>query len=142
MPNSDHSLDGSDAFDSLGAFYTTVVTGRARPRVTWTAGNGGSLEVTTSTAPLTAKLWSATNPAARDFRLETFGKQWVATPLTPSRPNTWQVHVRRPEKGWTASFVEFTFDVGATKPLTVTTDVRVTPETMPFPAPSRTTPTQ
>ncbi len=142
VPNSDHSLDGSDAFDSLGAFYTTVVTGRARPRVTWTAGNGGSLEVTTSTAPLTAKLWSATNPAARDFRLETFGKQWVATPLTPSRPNTWQVHVRRPEKGWTASFVEFTFDVGATKPLTVTTDVRVTPETMPFPAPSRTTPTQ
>ena len=29
-----------------------------------------------------------------------------------------------PAKGWTAYFVEFTFDVGAKAPLKVTTDVR------------------
>ena len=40
-----------------------------------------------------------------------------------------------PAKGWTAYFAEFTFDVGAKAPLKVTTDVRVTPDTLPFPAP-------
>jgi PhoPQ-activated pathogenicity-related protein len=141
VPNSDHSLEQTDAFDSLGAFYTTVVTGRARPRVTWALQKDGAWRVTTTEAPTTARLWSATNAAARDFRMETFGKQWSHTPLTPVGPNTWQVTVATPAKGWTASFVEFTFDVGAKKPLTVTTDVRVTPETMPFASPALPPPT-
>ncbi len=74
-------------------------------------------------------------PEARDFRLETFGKQWASTPLTPIGPNTWEARVTTPAKGWTAYFVEFTFDVGAKAPLKITTDVRVTPDTLPFPAP-------
>ena len=71
------------------------------------------MRVTTSAAPASATLWSATNPNARDFRLETFGKQWTATPLTPIGPNTWEIRVPAPAKGWTAYFAEFTFDVGA-----------------------------
>ena len=31
VPNSDHSLDETDAFDSLGAFYTSVVNRHAAP---------------------------------------------------------------------------------------------------------------
>ena len=31
--------------------------------------------------------------------------------------------------GWTASFIELTFDVGATAPLKLTTDIAVTPDT-------------
>ena len=135
VPNSDHSLDETDAFDSLGAFYASVVTGTPRPKATWTVGAHGAVRVTTSTAPRSAKLWSATNPHARDFRLETFGKQWAATPLAPIGPNTWEIRVPAPTKGWTAYFVEFAFDVGAKTPLVVTTDVRVTPETLPFAAP-------
>ncbi len=42
VPNSDHSLDDTDAFDSLGAFYTSVVNGTPRPSVTWTVGHGRS----------------------------------------------------------------------------------------------------
>jgi hypothetical protein len=34
--------------------------------------------------------------------------------------------------GWTASFVELTFDVGAAFPLKLTTAVRVLPETLPY----------
>jgi PhoPQ-activated pathogenicity-related protein len=135
VPNSDHSLDETDAFDSLGAFYASVVTGTPRPKATWTFGTNATLRVTTSTAPRSARLWSATNPHARDFRLETFGKQWSATPLTPIGPNSWEIRVPAPTKGWTAYFVEFVFDVGAKTPLVVTTDVRVTPETLPFAAP-------
>ncbi len=136
IANSDHSLDETDAFDSLGAFYASVATATPRPRVTWTVGGNGALRVTASAAPTAAQLWSATNPHARDFRLETFGKQWVATPLTPVGPNTWEIRVPAPTKGWTAYFTEFAFDVGARRTLKVTTDIRVTPDTLPFAAPT------
>lgn len=136
VPNSDHSLEDTDSFDSLGAFYASVVSGTPRPTVSWSSQSSGALRVKTSAAPRTARLWSATNPNARDFRLETFGKQWTATPVTPVGPNTWEIATPAPARGWTASFVEFTFDVGARAPLTVTTDVRVTPEALPFHAPN------
>ena len=140
VPNSDHSLDETDAFDSLGAFYTSVVADTPRPKASWAIDRHGGLRAETSAAPRTARLWSATNPNARDFRLETFGKQWTATNLMPVGPNTWEVRVAAPTKGWTAYFVEFTFDVGAKTPLVITTDVRVTPETLPFAAPKRSPP--
>lgn len=135
VPNSDHSLDETDALDSLAAFYTSVARGTPRPKATWTTGANGVMRVQTSAAPTSAVLWSATNPHARDFRLETLGKQWTATPLTAAGPNTWEVRVPTPSKGWTAYFAEFAFDIGAKAPLKITTDVRVTPETLPFAAP-------
>jgi PhoPQ-activated pathogenicity-related protein len=135
IPNSDHSLDDTNAFDSLGAFYASVVSGRARPSLKWSRSADGTLSVTASTAPKTATLWTATNPSARDFRLETVGKIWQATRLQASGPNAYAASVAAPPQGWTASFAEFTFDVGASRPLTITTDVHVAPETLPFPAP-------
>jgi PhoPQ-activated pathogenicity-related protein len=135
IPNSDHSLDQTDAFDSLGAFYSTVVRGTPRPTVDCSRGSDGTLVARTSAAPVSATLWSATNPNARDFRMETFGKEWTATPLTPVQPNRWRVETPAPGKGWTARFIEFTFDVGAKTPLKITTEVVVLPETLPFPAP-------
>jgi hypothetical protein len=36
------------------------------------------------------------------------------------------------QPGWTASFIELTYDVGAAFPLKVTTAVRVTPNELPF----------
>lgn len=138
VPNSDHSLDETDALDSLAAFYTSVARGTPRPKATWTVGANGAMRVRTSVAPASAVLWSATNPNARDFRLETFGKQWTATPLTATGPNTWEVRVPTPSKGWTAYFAEFAFDIDAKAPLKITTEVRVTPETLPFAAPKST----
>jgi hypothetical protein len=40
--------------------------------------------------------------------------------------------LEKPERGWTASFVELSFDVGAPYPLKMTTAVRVTPDTCPY----------
>ena len=37
-----------------------------------------------------------------------------------------------PERGWTAWVLELTYDVGASKPLKLTTDVVVTPDVLPF----------
>jgi len=40
--------------------------------------------------------------------------------------------IETPEKGWTAYFVELTFDVGAPTPLKLSTAVRVMPDRLPF----------
>lgn len=133
VPNSNHSLDKTDAFDSLGAFYESVVHGHRRPIVGWTTTADGALRVTASDAPRAARLWSATNPDARDFRLDTIGDRWSAADLTAVAPNTWQAAVPPPARGWTAYFVELAFDLGGSRPLVVTTEVRVTPDRLPHP---------
>ena len=37
-----------------------------------------------------------------------------------------------PEKGWTAFFVELTFDVNQSFPLKLSTAVRILPDTLPY----------
>jgi len=39
--------------------------------------------------------------------------------------------VTAPERGWTAYFVELTFDSGTPVPLRFSTEVRVVPDTLP-----------
>jgi PhoPQ-activated pathogenicity-related protein len=136
VPNSDHSLDGTDAFESLEAFYALIVTGTPRPHVAWSRDAHGHLQVTSSDRPGRVRLWTATNPDARDFRLETFGPHWTSVALDRSGPNRWSARIQPPPRGWTAAFVELTFPSGGRYPLVVTTDVNVTPDRLPFPPPS------
>jgi len=70
VPNTDHSLGGSDAVESLLVFFKSVVTGAPRPKFTWSVKDDCSIEVETTTKPTAVKLWQASNPETRDFRLE------------------------------------------------------------------------
>ena len=84
-------------------------------------------------APAGVKLWQATNPEARDFRLETFGPHWVGSQLEPESPGVFVARVEKPARGWTAFFVELTFPTGPQlPPLKFTTQVRVVPDVLPF----------
>lgn len=134
VPNTDHSLKGSDALASVGAFYGAVVSGTPRPKVTWEV-QGGTLRVRSDTAPSAASLWQATNPAARDFRLETLGAVYQSTTLTATGPNTYEATLKAPEKGWTAGLIELRFASGTKYPFVFTTGVAVVPETLPYSAP-------
>ena len=89
VPNADHSLQKSDAARTLETFYASVVSGTRRPSFTWTFGEDGAIRVVSKDLPKAVTLWQATNPSARDFRLETLGAAYQATPLTPVGPNTW-----------------------------------------------------
>ena len=51
VPNADHSLKGSNAPDSLLAFYGAIVKGVARPKFDWSAGKDGTLQITPETRP-------------------------------------------------------------------------------------------
>ena len=79
-----------------------------------------------------ARLWQATNPEARDFRVRTFGRKFASTVIEPDAPGLYTADVPAPEAGWTAWFVELTYDVNAAMPLKLTTEVAVTPDTLPF----------
>ena len=138
VPNADHSLNNSDALGSVHAFYASIIRGTPRPEFSWTFERDGAIKVVSKTRPESVTLWQATNPDARNFRLESIGPAYRSAALTPSGPNTWFGRVPAPTKGWTAYFVELTFASGGTYPLKFTTAVRVLPDTLPFAAPVRT----
>ena len=132
VPNTDHGLGGSDAVQSLMAFYQSILAGTPRPQFTWAVKPDGSIEVQTAAKPLVVKLWQATNPKARDFRKEIIGPAWKDSPLEQQGGGKYVAKVPQPDQGWTAFFVELTFDSGGPFPHKFTTEVHVVPDTLPF----------
>lgn len=132
VPNSNHSLKDTDAVESIIAYYQTVLAGTPRPKFSWTFEKDGSIRVQSETKPKEVVLWQATNPERRDFRLAVIGKAYKSQPLVDQGTSLFVANLAAPPKGWTASFVELTYDVGAAFPLKLTTAVRVLPETLPF----------
>ncbi len=129
IPNVGHSLGGGyTAVDSLQAFYQSVLKGWSRPQFTWTVEAPDTIRVQTVTSPTAVKLWQATNPQTRDFRLPTFGPQWRGTTLASESKGVYVAQVSEPPNGWTAFFVELTFDSPGSIPYTFTTQVSVVPD--------------
>ena len=134
IPNADHSLRGSDARESMLAFYDAFLRGEPRPKFSWTFEANGDIRVTSKDKPSAVKLWQATNAEHRDFRLEAIGPAYHSSDLEDRGGGVWVAHVPAPEKGWSAYFVEMTFPGGGKHPFKFTTAVRVNPDTEPFPA--------
>lgn len=132
VPNSNHSLRDTDAVESLVAFYQTVLTDRPRPQYSWTFEKDGSIRVETKSPAKGVTLWQATNPKARDFRLAVIGKAYSGQPLEAQGNGVYVGKIAAPKEGWSAFFVELTYDVGPPFPLKLTTAVRVLPERLPY----------
>jgi PhoPQ-activated pathogenicity-related protein len=132
VPNADHSLKGSDARESLLAFYNAILYQQPLPQLSWKLQADGSIRVETSSKPSDVKLWQATNPEARDFRLETLGAKYESTVLGDQGGGGYVGKVSPPSKGWTAFFVELTYPSGCQVPFKFTTPVRVVPDTLPY----------
>lgn len=135
VPNTDHSLKNSDARQGLIAFYDAFLRKQPRPRFSWKFEDDGSIRVTTIDKPAEVKLWQATNPDHRDFRLVAIGPAYTSTTLEEQKNGVYIGKVEKPAKGWTAYFVELTYATGGKYPLKFTTGVRINPDTLPFPAP-------
>jgi PhoPQ-activated pathogenicity-related protein len=131
VPNTDHSMRNSDAYETIVAWQHAVLNGTPFPRFGWKEEGPATLRVTVQDAPKAVKLWQATNPKARDFRLETLGAVWTSTDLKPDASGAYVGTVTTPSEGWTAYMVELTYDLGAPVPLKLTTPVRVTPVELP-----------
>jgi PhoPQ-activated pathogenicity-related protein len=132
VPNVKHNLAGSDASDSMIAFYDAVLNNRARPEFSWKKQKDGSLVVTVKDKPKEVNLWQATNAKARDFRVDTIGKTYTSTSLKEQKPGVYVGRVEKPATGFTAFFVELVYDSGGKYPFKFTTEVSVVPDILPF----------
>ena len=132
VPNTDHGVTRrSDAADSLLTFYHSVVAGWKRPEFSWTLSRDGAIDVTCKDQPTAVKLWQAVNPEARDFRLEKIGPVYKSQVLAPSATGKYSVKLTRPEKGYSASFVELTYRSPGGSEWKFTTAVKVMPDEYP-----------
>ena len=131
VPNTGHSLGDSDAIDSLVAFYHAILNKTPLPGYEWAVEKTGALTVRAKDKPMEVRLWRATIPIAREFRIDKLGPIWRSTLLRPRADGAYHAPAARPPKGWTAAFIELTF-TGKVKPFKFTTGVVVTPKTLPF----------
>jgi len=132
VPNTDHGLGNSDAPQSLLAFFQSILAAEDRPKYSWAVRDDHSIEVKTTTKPMEVKLWQATNPKARDFRLETIGKVWESSDLSEQGTGRYIAKVAAPAEGWTAFFVELTYPSSGAFLHKFTTEVHVVPDRLPF----------
>jgi PhoPQ-activated pathogenicity-related protein len=138
VPNTNHSLGASDARESMQTFYESVINGTPRPKYSWKFEKDGSIRVKTTTKPTEVKVWQATNPKARDFRLDTIGKAYTSSALEDQGGGVYVGKVPKPPQGFTAYFVEMTYPSPGKYPFKFTSGVRVVPDVLPFGAPPKT----
>lgn len=132
VPNTDHSLRDSDAAETIIAFCQRELAHMPLPRLSWKLEPDGSIRARSPDAPTHALLWQATNPAARDFRLETLGPKWTSRPIPAGPDGAYLAKVPPPASGWTVFFIEFTYAQKGEATLKLTTEVRVVPDVLPY----------
>jgi PhoPQ-activated pathogenicity-related protein len=132
VPNGDHSLKDTDAPFTLLAYFGAVINDTKLPAYSWTVEKDDSLHVKTDQQPKEVKLWYATNPEGRDFRVEKIGRVWRSEPLSAQSDGTYVGKVEKPTTGYTAFMVELTYPNGSAPALKFTTQVKVVPDVLPF----------
>jgi PhoPQ-activated pathogenicity-related protein len=128
VPNAGHGLGGSDAASTISAFFHSIVSGTPLPEYAWRMGDDGVLSVESRTAPLRVLLWRATNPASRDFRLETVGNEaWTAEPVE-GVAGRYAAKLEAPPAGYSAYLMELEYAGPGEATLKLTTPVYILPD--------------
>lgn len=131
VPNAGHGLKDSDALESLVAYYHSILSDTPRPRFDWKISNDGKITVTAKDKPKEVKLWQATNPDARDFRIDSLGPVWKSNPVSADSNGDYIGSVATPKSGFTAFFMELTYPGPGRYPAKFTTQVKVVPDVYP-----------
>jgi len=132
VPNAKHNLAGSDVRESLLAYYQAILNNSPRPQFSWKKESDGALIVTVKDKPREVNLWQATNPKARDFRVDSIGNAYKSSPLKEEKPGVYVARVNKRATGFTAFFAELVYDSGGKYPFKFTTEVSVVPDVLPF----------
>lgn len=133
IPNADHGMKGTDALESIGAYYQSILLKRPLPRFSWKFEADGAITLKAEDQPGEVRLWQAVNPDARDFRKETIGDAWRSAPAEQIADGVFRAAVPEPDRGWSASLLELVYPTGERFPMKFTTAVRILPDTLPFP---------
>lgn len=133
VPNAGHSLENTDATQSLIAYYNHIINNHSIPEFKWTADTSGfHIEMDPNNLPDELLLWNAHNPDARDFRLYVIDRIWLARNLEIPEDGNASIEIKTPGEGFTAWFVEATYNADSKLPFKQTTGVMVTPDEYPF----------
>ena len=132
-PNVDH-FQGIDTIVTALSWIDDILDNKTSPQLTWTREDNGALRIAATATPKEVKLWRATNPSARDFRLETIGPAWTSQVLQPEADGTYVGTVPQPPSGWTAFLIEATFPTaGVLDPDQIySTSVQIIPDILPY----------
>jgi PhoPQ-activated pathogenicity-related protein len=135
VPNGEHSLRETDAWETLMAGYFSILHDLAIPELVWDSSSPGHLTARVKGAsPQEVKVWHADNPKARDFRVDMIGRSWISKDVQAKDASKldYEIQMESPEKGWRAFMLEFTFKhPKSPAPLKMTTGVYVIPDTLP-----------
>ena len=133
VPNANHGLEGTDAPNSFSAFYKSIVDNTPRPDFNWSFSDGKLTIETGDNKPDSIYFWQAFNPNARDFRVETFGRNWEKEIIPTNWNGKYEMSVITPEKGWKAFYAELVFPGSGEVPFKFSTGIYVTPDSLPYP---------
>ena len=129
VPNGEHSLKGTDAAETLVAFYNDIVTNHPRPQFDWSVENGTILIRTNAKeTPSSIKLWQAHNPKERDFRVDTIDRTWKAKEIPLRADGIYHLKIDQPKTGFSAFFAELSFTKDRAIPFKMSTGVVITPD--------------
>jgi PhoPQ-activated pathogenicity-related protein len=133
VPNTDHSLGGTYANDSVISFYQAVLDDVNLPVFSWEIQEYNSIRVETDPSDarlMEVKLWQGTNPTARDFRKNNTNVVYNSSMLSDEGGGVYVGSVPIPgDPAWTAFFVELVYDSGdLARPYQFTTEVQIVSE--------------
>lgn len=133
VPNSEHSMGGTDAIESLVAFYQMILAKKERPDFDWKVVDG-TIHIQTDLAfpPTALTLWQAHNPKARSFQVDEIGRSYTASTIPKASDGKYTINLKEPTTGWSAFYVELTFAGLGEIPLKLSTGVVVTPDKYPY----------
>jgi PhoPQ-activated pathogenicity-related protein len=134
IPNTGHSLEGSDALETLISYYQYILTKSERPVFSWKV-DPSTIYISTDPdhPPTEIKLWQArSDERPRDFRIDVIGKVWTDSTLATQSGGKYEIDLDVPARGWKAYFVELTYHKEGKLPLKLTSGVTVLPDEYPF----------
>jgi len=128
VPNSNHSMAGTDVLDSIDAWYYAQVHNIPMPRYSWNVEDDGSITVMSLDKPSEVLLWQAHNSEQRNFMQAVIGKAYTSTVLSEQEPGIYRAKVATPETGFTAFYIEMSYPSGTDLPLKFSSGTSVVPD--------------
>ncbi len=135
VANESHSLEQNleSNLSALVAWYQAILAEEPRPTITEDLADG-IVTLQTDQDPSSVTLWTASTDEIPDFRYTTIADAWQGMPLDPSGPNTYEVTLSNPSRGYDAHLVEFRFPGvdGQPDEQVYSSHVYITPDARPF----------
>jgi PhoPQ-activated pathogenicity-related protein len=131
VPNGNHGLAGSYNTENVFSFFNSVIHDEPLPKMDWKVTDTSFDVAVDPNSDYEIALWQITNTEARDFRIWVVGKTWEKTVLEKNETGIYSIPAPSAD-GYTASFVEVTFNKDSQHPITLSTGSKVLPDTYSF----------